>query len=110
MISSSFSLIGTALNKTGLSQLIYDCVSIISLMIRRIPRSTPEPYITLITSNVELFDQMGTENLAPTGICSLDCPVCSELLYGLRHSGPLYWSSTEEELPCVMNGLFCQCC
>jgi hypothetical protein len=68
MISSSFSLTGTALNKTGLSELIYDCTSSISIWNSNILKSTPEPYVTLIISNVELFDQMGAENLAPTGI------------------------------------------
>lgn len=61
MILSSFSLIGTALNKTGLSQLI-------SIWNCNILKSTSESYITLIISNVELFDEMGAENLAPTGI------------------------------------------
>ena len=61
MISSSFSLIGTALNKTSLSQLI-------SIWNCNILKSTSESYITLIISNVELFDEMGAENLAPTWI------------------------------------------
>ena len=110
MISSSFSLIGTALNNTGLAQLICDCISSISIWYCNILKSTPEPYITLIISNVELFDQIGAKNLAPTGILSMDSPVCSESLYGLHHPGPLYWSGTEEELSCIMNGLLCQCC
>ena len=68
MISSSFSLIRTALNKTGLSQLIYDCISSISIWNCNILKFTSESYITLIISNVELYDEMGAENLAPTGI------------------------------------------
>jgi len=102
MSLSSFSLIGTALNKTGLSQLIYDCISSISIWNCNILKSIPEPYITFIISNVELLDQMGAENLAATWIWSLDCPVCSESLCGLHHPVPLYWSSTEEKLPCIM--------
>jgi len=68
MISSSFSLIGTALNTTGLSQLIYDCISSMSIWNCNILKSTSESYITLIISNAELSDKMGAENLAPTGI------------------------------------------
>jgi len=68
MISSSFSLIGSALNKTGLSQLIYGCISSMSIWNCNIVKSIPQPYITFIISNVELFDQMGAENLAPSGI------------------------------------------
>ena len=34
------------------------------------------------------------ENLAPTGIQSLDCPACSKSLYQLRYPGPCWKGST----------------